>query len=66
MVTLANAIREFKKKNFQISAVRTGVRACMDATPLLFRDAHKLDLGYMLDFTKEFVLKASTYTASEC
>ena len=35
MVTLANAIREFLKKFFQISAVRTGVRAYMDATPLV-------------------------------
>ena len=36
MVTLTNAVREFFNKIFfQISAVRTGVRAYMDATPLL-------------------------------
>ena len=35
MVTLTNAVREFFNKIFfQISAVRTGVRVYMDATPL--------------------------------
>ena len=47
MVTLANAVREFfKKLFFQISAVRTGVRAYMDATPLYF--CFSLILGYRL------------------
>ena len=35
MVTLTNAVREIFNNIFlQISAVRTGVRAYMDATPL--------------------------------
>ena len=47
MVTLTNAVREFFKKTFfQISAVRTGVRAYMDATPLYF--CFSLILGYRL------------------
>ena len=47
MVTLTNAVREFFNKIvFQISAVRTGVRANMGATLLIFRFRGSNDLSW--------------------